>query len=137
MSSLLEGILGAENGMSKASEDKFDEFQKLAISEQKVILYFCAILPSGEALQVTSSLLPEVLEEIGPFPFLGEQRPRFKDAAKMEARGKRIAQLMNATINPMAQTLIQAIAEKHHADNTKASLDRGHNLRARKEDPGT
>lgn len=100
--------------MSKVSEEAFDHLQKTAISDQKVVLYFCAILPSGEALQVTSSLLPEVLEEIGPFPFLGEQPPRFKDVAKMEARGKRIAQLMNSTINPMAQTLIQAIVEKHH-----------------------
>lgn len=111
--------------MSQASEEAFDALQKTAISDQKVVLYFCAILPSGEALQVTSSLLPEVLEEIGPMPKpdkklfpsaqrIGKTAKAEEFMSKLEARGKRLAQLMNKTINPMAVTLIEAITAKHH-----------------------
>lgn len=121
--------------LSTASEEAFDRLQKSAISDQKVVLYFCAILPSGEALQVTSSLLPEVLEEIGPRPPLEAHAPKSEVKIfmeKMKARGQRLAQLMNRTINPMATTLLEVLTEKHNAEQT--SLNRGNLSRTGKKD---
>lgn len=109
--------------MSTASKEAFDILQKQAIDQQKIVLYFCAILPSGEAIQVTSSFLPEVLEEIGPIPHLGAHAPKSEQKIfirKMEARGTRLAQLMNRTINSMASTLIEALTEKHNLDAKQA-----------------
>lgn len=107
--------------MSRESEDAFDVLQAKAIEKQTIELYFLAVLPDGQAMHVTSSMMPEVLEELGQIPM-----PRaFTDAGvidyqkKINARGTRLARLMNRVFNPMLTMLTEKLIAMHHDPKQK------------------
>lgn len=107
--------------MSKESEETFDLLQKQAKDSQMVVLYFLAILPSGEAINVHAHVAPEFLEEIGLRPSLsvGNNKPGkpskelLANIEKLKTRGEREAQFMTRQINPMISVLLESLILAH------------------------
>jgi hypothetical protein len=91
--------------MSKASEDAFDLLQKQAIEKQEILLYFVAILPDGQAVNVVNTMTPEALEEIGQIRHFDDQ---VKAREYWERRGSKMARIMTRVTNPMVINLLEA-----------------------------
>lgn len=95
----------------------FDHLQAKAKSSQMIVLYFMAILPSGEAVNVASQMMPEELEIIGPkLPISAPPNKELVDHVnKRKIRGERIAELMTKQLNPAIDTLLEEIIKRHLA----------------------
>jgi len=91
--------------VSKESEDAFDLLQKQAIEKQEILLYFVAILPDGQAVNVVNTLTPEELEEIGPIRSFSDPE---KAREYWTRRGQNMAKVITRVMNPMVINLLEA-----------------------------
>lgn len=105
--------------MSKEAEDAFDMLQIMAQSQDAVMLYFLAVLPSGKAMHVTAKMMPEDLEEIGAMPVTGRGRPTRAFLEQLDNRMRRTDRLFIKVFKPMCSMLIENMVHIHCTENKK------------------